>query len=490
MSSTESHALSPSRSPSVAIAGATGFIGRALASALVESHHVIGLTRGERVSVPTNSGQDQVEWRRADLFSSRETEAALKGASAAFYLVHSMMPSARLTQGRFEDLDLILADNFARACWANGVQRIIYLGGLVPDATEAHLSRHLRSRLEVEQTLGAYGTPVTALRAGLVVGRGGSSFQMMLRLVQRLPVMVFPAWTLSKTQPIDVRDVVALLTGALQTPETAGRAYDIGGPDVMTYREMLLTTAELLGRKLRTISVPFFSPRLSRLWVSVVSGSSRALVGPLVMSLEHSMVASQRRLQSLLDRPGYSFGESVRHALQPSPEAATTKVPAVMPLERDLPPRSLVRSVQRLPVPERATARWVAEEYLRWLPRFFRYLIHVRIDGHKAWFELRLVRRPLLELELIPSRSNDDRQLFIVRGGLLADAESSPLGRLEFRTAVGHRHVLAAIHDFKPRLPWWIYRLTQAIGHLWVMRAFGRHLRRQRDAGVETPAAG
>jgi len=171
----------------VAIAGASGFVGRALLSALSPSHDVIAL--GRRASAEkTTPG---LEWRACDLFNLRDAERALAGADVAIYLVHSMMPSAQLTQGRFDDLDLICADNFARAAEANGVRHIIYLGGLLPSSGSS-LSRHLESRFEVERTLASRGVPVTTLRAGLIIGAGGSSFDMMARLVGRLPFMLGP----------------------------------------------------------------------------------------------------------------------------------------------------------------------------------------------------------------------------------------------------------------------------------------------------------
>ena len=181
----------------IAIAGASGFVGRALIEALRADYDVIALTRA-----PGGARSDGVEMRSCDLFNMRDAERALAGADAAFYLVHSMMPSARLTQGRFDDMDLICADNFARGAKAHGVAHITYLGGLLPPPEDLELSRHLESRLEVERTLAAHGAAVTTLRAGLVVGAGGSSFQMMTRLVERLPFMVGPLWTRSLSQAI------------------------------------------------------------------------------------------------------------------------------------------------------------------------------------------------------------------------------------------------------------------------------------------------
>jgi uncharacterized protein YbjT (DUF2867 family) len=443
--------------PRVAVAGATGFVGRALLPALAEHADVVGLCRGAPPAAP-----EGVAWRRCDLFSLRETEAALAGVDVAYYLVHSMLPSARLTQGRFEDLDLLLADNFGRGAARAGVQRIVYLGGLLPPGDESALSPHLASRLEVERALGAHGVPVTALRAALVVGPGGSSLDILVKLVERLPVMLCPAWTLTPSAPIALDDVIAALAHCLGDEETRGRVCELGGPEVLSYREMMRATARALGRRRGFFPVPFLSPRLSQLWVITVTGAPRALVAPLVESLRHPMVPRERWLQERMGRPGQPFGEALAAAL-----AARAPQPA-----------SLVRSVQRLPLPPGWDAERVAHEYVSWLPRFVRPLVRVRHEGERVLLGAPGLARPLLTLEHQPERGGADRALFEIRGGLLA---GPPAGnpRLEFRLAPDGAHVLAAVQDFRPRLPWWLYRLTQARLHALVMWAFGRHLARQ-----------
>ena len=178
--------------PVVAIAGASGFVGTALCRALSPDHQVIGLGR----SGPPDD-TDAQEWRVCDLYSLRQLEQALEGVEIAIYLVHSMLPSTRLTQGGFANLDLLLADNFARAAERAGVRRILYVGGFVPEAGD--LSPHLRSRFEVERTLASRAPRLTALRCGIVIGRGSSSFWILRNLVRRLPVMLLPRWTGSTT---------------------------------------------------------------------------------------------------------------------------------------------------------------------------------------------------------------------------------------------------------------------------------------------------
>ena len=292
--------------PKVVIAGASGFVGRALAPRLAERFHVIGLSRSER-----SPGDGFAEYRVCDLFSLKAAEEALVGAEYAVYLVHNMMPSARLTQGDFADLDVLCADNFARAAAAAGVKQIVFVSGLCPP--DMKLSRHLQSRCEVEETLAAHVVPVTTLRAGLILGAGGSSFQIMARLVRRLPVMICPRWTNTKTQPVALDDVVALIDGVIGQEEHYDRAYDIGASDVVTYKKMMALTASALGKRRLFIPARVMSPGLSRLWVTLITGAPRALVGPLVQSLKHEMVASGEDLARRLGAPATRFDERWRN---------------------------------------------------------------------------------------------------------------------------------------------------------------------------------
>ena len=460
----------PSQCRTVAIAGVSGFVGRALADALASRFHVVGIGRSKKTA-----SRSIAEWRSCDLFSLKDAEAALAGVDVAVYLVHSMMPSAALTQGSFEDFDVLAADNFARAAARSGVRQIVYLGGLIPEVGSAGLSRHLSSRLEVERVLGAHGTPVLALRAGLVVGRGGSSFEMLKRLVERLPMMLTPSWTATRTQPIDLSDVVALLAYCISLGGARSGTYDVGGPDVLTYREMIAKLAEQLGKSPRLVSIPFFTPGLSRLWVSLVTGAPKTLVAPLIQSLAHEMVAKDRSLQAEAGIPGIPFEESLRRAL--APVAAAVEAPVAYGGAGRLSPAKDVRSVQRLALPAGRDADWVAHEYMRWLPTTIPMLFRVTVSDDLVC-SFTLMGITLLQLAYAKDRSSPDRALFYIRGGVLADTRSER-GRFEFREVPGSPWVLSAIHDFVPRLPWPVYALSQAKVHLVVMAAFGRHLKRQ-----------
>lgn len=453
--------------PMVVVGGGSGFIGHALGVKLAERFDVVGTSRAER-----QPDRHFTAWRRGDLFNLREAEAILAGARFAIYLVHSMLPSARLTQAAFEDLDLLCADNFARAAKKAGVEQIVYLGGLVPDTKD--LSPHLASRLEVEETLGRYGVPVTTLRAGLVIGGGGSSFEIMTRLVERLPAMVVPKWTLTRMQPVAVDDVVALLSFVVGRKECYGETYDVGAPEALDYRTLMAMCAEILGLKRSMVPVPLFTPGLSRLWVSLVTGAPRALVAPLVESLRHEMVARDLRLAELAGLTPTPVRAAMEKALAGHGKAPEAKR-ADEGIKSAARPASHVRSVQRMRLPAGRDAEWAAQAYMRWLPVALRGLVRVEVGANRdCVFRVWLVGLPLLVLTYAPDRSTSDRQLFFVTGGLLS--RSAQRGRFELRQVLDGRTLMTAIHDFAPRLPWFLYVQSQARFHGWVMAAFRRHL--------------
>jgi uncharacterized protein YbjT (DUF2867 family) len=459
----------------VAVAGATGFVGRRLCALLCSrGFAVTGLGRG----VHDGARQDGVLWRRADLFSLLDCERTLEGVDVVYYLIHSMMPSAKLTQARFEDMDLILADNVARAAALGGARRIIYLGGLVPN--DPHLSRHLESRHEVEAALGAHGVPVTTLRAGLVIGPEGSSFRILERLVRRLPSMMLPRWTRQQTQPIALDDVVDLLVRVLEQDAAVGEAIDVGGPDVLTYRELIERTAAAMGVERRLVDVPVGTPMLSELWVAAVTGLPRELAGPLIESLSHTMTCSDRSEQLRLGVPGVSMDAAIKGALAGSAAFPEVTIPRK---EQSSPSSHRVRSVQRMMIPQGHDAAWAAQAYLDWLPRFLRPLLRVDRDGQRHGIILRGVDLLLLELTGSPERSSPGRVLLYVTGGALARVSQSPRGRLELRCVLGGDTLLAAIHDFVPSLPWPVYLLTQAQAHLIVMAGYRRYLARLMSGG-------
>jgi uncharacterized protein YbjT (DUF2867 family) len=273
----------------IVLAGATGFIGRWIIEEFQKDYQIIALSRKK---VRTNPNKN-ILWRTVDLYSMSSTEKALEGGDIGIYLVHSMQPSTRLNQGKFEDTDLLLADNFSRAAQKNKLKQIIYLGGILPK-DKHQISNHLLSRFEVEKTLGARSTPLTAIRAGIIIGPGGSSFRIITNLVKNLPVMGCPQWTKSENQPIDVFDVLSLLKQCLGNQHAYNKNIEIGGKEVMTYMELLQETSKMMNKKRLIFSMPFFTVGLSKWWVSIFADADINFVSPLVESLKHRIIPSDQ----------------------------------------------------------------------------------------------------------------------------------------------------------------------------------------------------
>jgi len=449
--------------PTILIAGASGYIGKAIIPYLLErfpNAEIVALSRSQQ-----NSDDPRITWKACDLFSLKSIEEALPAepVNLALYLVHSMGPTAQLDQGSFADYDLILADNFAKAIDAAKVQQLIYLGGLIPNSSK--LSLHLQSRLEVEQTFAQYQIPTTVFRAGLILGEAGSSFQILLKLVKRLPIMICPRWTQTLTTPVDLSTVLTTIVEASLSKEHVGKTYDLAGCIPITYLQMMKETARKVGKKRLFFTVPFFTPTLSRLWVSLITNTSRDLVYPLIESLEHSMLARESHLFSG-QWPSQTYSDLL--------DKAILKTHSGRSLFSFRAIRKTVRSVQRLPLPAGKDAQWVKDRYVSWLPEFLAPLVKVSTKDGTVKFSIFHPNLVLLELKISQDRSHAERQLlYIVKGLLVADKNR---GRLEFRVVLNRKFVLAAIHDFRPALPWFIYKYTQAKIHLFVMSAYARHL--------------
>ena len=454
----------------VAVAGATGFIGRALLGVLAEQYDVVALTRGKVDEASTE--EQSISWRRCDLFSLRDTKQALTDCDLAVYLVHSMLPAAQLTQGSFQDMDLLVADNFATAAKEAGIKQIVYVGGIIPNTDQ--LSPHLRSRLEVEQALSAYGTPVTTLRAALIFGPGGSSTNIITRLVHRLPIMLCPSWTETKSQPVFIGDMVTAITHVLDRSECFDRYYDVGGATLLSYKDMMQEVARQMGRSTLILTLPVLTPQLSRLWVSLITGAPKNLVSPLIETLRHDMVPENCQTLTIPNHRFLSFEETLEKSRQ-NPEAST-RVPRAFQLSEDEQQKRSVRSVQRLLVSDKYSVAEVARIYLSWLPEFLSPFLKVESEDQKVSLHFPCIPLPLLNLELIAPSISENREIFLIRGGLLAKTETK--GRMEFRAVASSNCIIAAIHDFQPKLPWYIYRYTQAVAHLWVMNGFGRYLQK------------
>jgi uncharacterized protein YbjT (DUF2867 family) len=286
----------------VVVAGASGFVGRRLCVALAGAgHHVAAMTRNP--AGYAGAGRPV----HGDVHDPASLDDALAGCEAAYYLVHS------LSETDFEGKDAAAAVAFGHAAARAGLGRIIYLGGLGDDGDA--LSAHLRSRRLVEKLLGSAGVPVTVIRAGIIIGHGGLSWELTRQLVERLPVMVTPRWVATRTQPIAADDIVRYLVGVLTLPEAEGRVFEAGGPEVLQYVTMLRRVAALEGRPLPVLPVPLLTPRLSSLWLTVVTDVDTAVGRALVDSMTNEVIVRDASIRALIPFDPMPYDDAVRTAL-------------------------------------------------------------------------------------------------------------------------------------------------------------------------------
>uniref|UniRef100_A0A831U2A6 NAD-dependent epimerase/dehydratase family protein n=1 Tax=Geobacter metallireducens TaxID=28232 RepID=A0A831U2A6_GEOME len=292
----------------VLVTGATGFIGKRLVKHLLgEGYRVRCLVRRADAPLP-----DGVERAVGDLLEPGGLETAFAGIDTAFYLVHSMGGG----RAGFERRDREAAENFVAAGNRSGLRRAIYLGGL--GETGDNLSEHLASRLEVANILRRGSFKTTFLRAAIIVGAGGASFEMVRSLVERLPVMITPRWVSTRCQPIAVGDVIRYLAGCLRDERTAGETFDIGGPDILTYREMMERFGRVENRATMILPVPVLTPKLSSYWVGLVTPVRPSIAIPLIEGLKNEVVCRDNRIRELIPIPLTPYDEAVKIALAES----------------------------------------------------------------------------------------------------------------------------------------------------------------------------
>jgi NAD(P)-dependent dehydrogenase (short-subunit alcohol dehydrogenase family) len=351
--------------PTVVITNGASFVGRAIITRLLSDYRVIGVGDQYRSDALKQDNKQNLEWRYANLFSLLETEKALEGVEYALYIDHATLPYARLTQGKFQDLNIIMADNFARAARKAGSKQIIYLYGLFQKEKGKKTAYKYNSQ-EVEEVLRSHGVPLTVLRA-----------------------------VKSDIQPSTFENIVELLAACIGNEEMYERSIDVNVPNM--------------------VEDVFFPARKRKL-------SKKKYI-------------------------------------------------------------NTVRSVQRFILPKGKDAVWIGKNYVRWLSGYAKPFIRVReTPNGQLHFSFPGIKKPLLELTYSVERSTSDRVLYYIIGGLLAHADNKRYrGRLEFREILDGKYIVAAIHEFIPRLPWSVYSVTQALVHLWVMRSYGQYLRNQAE---------
>lgn len=299
----------PVRSQRVLIIGATGYVGGQLVSRLLQCGHQVTCVVRNRKKLMDQPWAAKVEVREGNVLNPDSLKGLMGNQDTLYYLVHSMA----IAHGDFAELDRRAAANTGQAAAAAGVGRIIYLGGLGKRTEQQSL--HLRSRHEVGEVLRSSGVPVTEFRAGVIIGAGSFSFEMIHHLANRLPFMICPRWVITRTQPICIDDVISYLTASLETPETIGRIIDIGGPQILTYRDMMLAVSRALGLRRWLIKVPVLTPRLSSYWVGLVTPVPVKPARALIEGLRHETICENDDALRMFDLELMPFEHAVQKAL-------------------------------------------------------------------------------------------------------------------------------------------------------------------------------
>ncbi|MCL6495331.1 MAG: SDR family oxidoreductase [Ignavibacterium sp.] len=299
----------------ILLTGATGYIGKRLLPVLIEQGYTVvccvrdkNRVQSEGIYANPNVSVFEIDFLK-ELRSSDLNSAIIKDIDAAYYLIHSMSSNVK----DFASLEETSANNFIKLVKQTSVKQIIYLGGIT---NEEKLSKHLASRKRVEEILSKSGIPLTSIKAGIIVGSGSASFEIIRDLVEKLPVMIAPKWLNTKHQPIAIRNILEYLTGVLLKSETFNKSYDVGGPDILSYKEMLLQFAEVRGLKRFIFTVPVMTPRLSSYWLYFVTSTSYMLAINLVNSMKVEVVAKDNELEKMLGIKPISYKEAVQLAFQ------------------------------------------------------------------------------------------------------------------------------------------------------------------------------
>ena len=457
----------------ILLTGASGYIGSHLKDKLKDNHEIIAISRNAQ----NKKNERNVTWKSADLFDLDAITEVMEGIDTAIYLVHSMMPSAKLTQANFEDMDALLADNFGRAAKKQGVKHIIFMSGIIPNDTQ--LSPHLKSRLECEKILGYYDIPVSTLRAGLIIGSKGSSYPILKRMIERLPAMILPNWAHNMIAPVSIDDVIDKLAMLVERSPQENEAFDITGPKVMNYQELFERTAAILDKRLPTLNLPIIPIWLSRFWVRLISQVPKEMVYPLMDSLVHDMIPQPERIKPEISLGKMNYEESVRKALkeeQNEQQIITTKQSKPKSKQDKKNEVKDVRAITRFKIPESYSMRDVTREYAEFINDITLHLIDGTINEHEFNIQLPLIKKCILKMTRHNHDSTSEMIVYKIVGGDLAMAKDGGNARFEFRRILDTNEGIVALHEYEPTLPWGVYKFTQANAHKFVMDVFKHHM--------------
>ncbi len=291
----------------ILITGVTGYIGGRLVPRLIQKGYNVRCMARDTSRI--EGRWEHVEIVYGDVTKFESVNDVLKNIDIAYYLIHSMSAGEK----DFADIDLKAAENFSKKAKENGVKRIIYLGGL--GSKSDNLSPHLSSRQQTGEMLKISGVPVTEFRAGMIVGSGSLSFEMMRYLAERVPIMICPKWVKTKTQPIAVRDVLRYLIESIENEKSSGKVFEIGSDDVLTYRDLMMRYADMRKLKRIMINVPVLTPRLSSYWVDLVTPIPNYIARPLIEGLKNEIIVNDNSAREIFDFQPISYNDAVKFAL-------------------------------------------------------------------------------------------------------------------------------------------------------------------------------
>ena len=303
----------PAQRPLVLVTGSTGYIGGRLVPRLVRAGYRVRCFSRSRRKMQSRpwAHDDHIELIEGDALEIEDLKRAMQGCTSAYFLIHSMIAAGKA----YAEVDRQLATSFAQAAEADGVKQIVYLGGL--GETGEDLSKHLASRREVEDALASTSVPVTTLRAAMIIGSGSASFETLRYLVERLPIMITPRWVSTPCQPVGVRDVLRSLVAVLDQPDAIGKTFDIGSPDILSYRQIMQIMSRCLKlRKRLIIPVPVLTPKLSSLWIHLITPIDRRIAQPLAEGLRNKVVCRDEAIHDIVREPFLGVEEAIQLALE------------------------------------------------------------------------------------------------------------------------------------------------------------------------------
>ncbi|MEO1644350.1 MAG: SDR family oxidoreductase, partial [Chloroflexota bacterium] len=357
----------------ILVTGATGYVGGRIVPRLLEKGYAVRVFVRDATRLVGREWLKDVDVVEGDVLKPETLPAAMDGVTAAYYLIHSMSGNPD-----FHERDLTAARNFSTSAKAHGVERIIYLGGL--GDTDSKLSEHLRSRQQTGEALRESGVPVTEFRAGILVGSGSVSFEMVRHLTERIPLLICPQWVFTKTQPIAIRNALAYLIDALETPESADKIIEIGGSNQLTYRDMMMTYAEVRGLKRFVLPVPVLTPTLSSYWVQFVTPIPYDIARPLVEGLTSETIADTSLAQEIfphIELFNYKTAVEMAFVRLEGPGAETVWSDALFSSQRDITPVELT-SQEGMLIEKREKVVNASPEDV--------YATFTGIGGDRGWF--------------------------------------------------------------------------------------------------------